>query len=92
MKSKIAFVPAAVAGLMFGFADPALGSASPATALGICDRLDTYPSSDGVTLVVFDLMGAGYSPEQGAKVLVQTVAGQCPEYLPLLQTWARSNG
>lgn len=70
----------------------ALMSAPAATGVNICGKLDTYPSVDGVSLVIFDVVRAGYDTESGSELIVQTVISQCPEYIPILERWVEVNG
>lgn len=58
----------------------------------VCETLDKWPTEDGVTTVVYETLTRGYGAEEGAKLIVGAIQSQCPEYIPLLLTWAKNNG
>lgn len=71
----------------------AVALAAPANAgNGICNQLDSEPSVGGVLEVAIGLMQSGYESDEAAKLLVSTVQGQCPEYIPLLVKFAQKYG
>lgn len=62
------------------------------SASSICSQLDAHPTVKTVEDIVFDLFYRGYDSEDAAKYLVGSVAGNCPEYLPVLQAFAEKWG
>lgn len=58
----------------------------------VCEMLDRTPTESGVTSVVLEIFSRGYDAEDGAKYVVATIQSQCPEYIPLLLSWAENYG
>ncbi len=58
----------------------------------VCPTLDNDPSEDGVWDVVLGAVKRGYSSEQDAEAIASEVQNNCPEYIPLLLSWAEKNG
>lgn len=58
----------------------------------VCPILDKNPNLDGVSLVVIKAFDTGASSDAAADGIVGEVANNCPEYLPLLQKWAKQHG
>lgn len=71
---------------LVGVTAAALLTAAPAQASTnwICNSLDNSPKSSTVINIVFTLIEQGYGSEDGAKVFVDAVQSQCPEYIPLI--------
>lgn len=78
-------------------AGPARADVGTATidiyAEAICETLTAYPTIGGVAGVARFLMGdEGYSSGDSADIVVASVLGYCPEYLPLLKRFAAAYG
>lgn len=58
----------------------------------VCPTLDKQPNESGVWQVVIQAVQTGDSTSKAGDAIVAQVANNCPEYIPLLQTWAKHNG
>lgn len=83
MFKRIALTVVSAAAIV-GFAAPAQASSS-----WICNTLGAHPNKQGVITIITTLLGQGYTADNGGpELIVGTVADQCPELLPVLQSAA----
>lgn len=52
----------------------------------ICNTLESNPNKLGVMTVIIELMGQGYTSDNGGpELFVNTVVEQCPDMIPVVQ-------
>lgn len=83
-------IAATAAGLVI-IAVSVAGQASAATGW-VCSDLAQSPTEAGVVGMFYDAVARGYRGESGAKLIVNTVLEQCPEYLGLVVNTANKFG
>jgi hypothetical protein len=64
---------------------------SPSSNAWVCSTLDRNPNESGVWQVLLQGLDRGLVGESGGQEIVDTIQSQCPEYIPLLITWAEHN-
>lgn len=84
------FTGSAMTAALTIWAAPAKADVSAGTidayATAVCETLDMYPSTGGVTGVAqFLMFDQGYTSDDAASIVVQSVIGYCPHHVPVLK-------